>query len=120
MKKFSFWMLAAILTFCGATMTLTSCSEKIDTPVVPIDLSQEMTETELQQALVGMHTDISDYVEGGEGLRVWDLRKDNTFTAYDLYYDDELNFTVDTVSGKWRPLLNIDPWWNGAETSERF
>lgn len=115
MKKFSFWMLAAILTFCGATMTLTSCSEKIDTPVVPIDLSQEMTETELQQALVGMHTDISDYVEGGEGLRVWDLRKDNTFTAYDLYYDDELNFTVDTVSGKWRPLLNIDPWWNGAE-----
>lgn len=115
MKKFTFLMLAAILTFCGATMTLTSCSEKIDTPVVPIDLSQEMTETELQQALVGMHTDISDYVEGGEGLRVWDLRKDNTFTAYDLYYDDELNFTVDTVSGKWRPLLNIDPWWNGAE-----
>ena len=80
MRYFKCMMLAAIVTFCGATLMLTSCSDDDETPVVPIDLSQEMTETELQQALVGMHTDISDYVEGGEGLRVWDLRKDNTFT----------------------------------------
>ena len=34
MKKFSFWMLAAILTFCGATMTLTSCSDNDDNGTV--------------------------------------------------------------------------------------
>ena len=55
-----------------------------DHPVVPVDPNKEMTAAELQEALVGLHTDISDYVEGGEGLRVWDLRNDNTFTAYGM------------------------------------
>ena len=89
-----------------------------DHPVVPVDPNKEMTAAELQEALVGLHTDISDYVEGGEGLRVWDLRNDNTFTAYDLYYDDDSDFVVDTVSGKWKPLLNVDPWWEGTETEK--
>ncbi len=115
MKKLKFMMLAAIVTFCGATLMLTSCSDDDETPVVPIDPNKEMTEAELQKALVGMHTDISAYVMGGEVLRVWDLRNDNTFTAYDLYYDYDLNFVVDTLLGKWKPLLNIDPWWEGAE-----
>ena len=39
MKKFSFWMLAAIMTICGATTMLTSCSDNIDngtgTPETP-------------------------------------------------------------------------------------
>ena len=107
MKKFSFWMLAAILTFCGATMTLTSCSEKIDTPVVPINPSEKMTEAELKQALIGLHIDASDYVTGEEAFRVWDMKDDNTFTAYDLYYDDSLTFVVDTVKGTWKPLLRV-------------
>lgn len=89
-----------------------------DHPVVPVDPNKEMTAAELQEALVGLHTDISDYVEGGEGLRVWDLRNDNTFTAYDLYYDDDSDFVVDTVSGKWKPQLNVDPWWEGTETEK--
>ena len=118
MKKFSFWMLAAILTFCGATMTLTSCSEKIDTPVVPINPSEKMTEAELKQALIGLHIDASDYVTGEEAFRVWDMKDDNTFTAYDLYYDDSLTFVVDTVKGTWKPLLNQAIWWDKTATDK--
>ena len=118
MKNLKLMMLAAILTICGAMMTLTSCKDSYDTPVVPVNPNKEMTEAELQEALVGLHTDISDYVQGNEAIRVWDLRKDNSFTAYDLYYDSESGFVVDTVSGKWKPLLNIDPWWEGTETEK--
>ena len=108
MKELKCMMHAAIVTFCGATLMLTSCSDDDETPVIPLDPTKEMTETALQQALVGMHTDISSYVQGGEVLRVWDLLNDNTFTAYDLYYDYDLNFMVDTLLGKWKPLVNID------------
>ena len=38
MRKMTRWMLAAILTFCGAMMMLTACTDAIgtvDNPVIP-------------------------------------------------------------------------------------
>ena len=118
MKKFSFWMLAAIMTLCSATTMLTSCTDSIDTPVVPINPSEEVTEADLKQALIGLHIDASDYVTGEEAFRVWDMKDDNTFTAYDLYYDDSLRFVVDTVKGTWKPLANQSVWWDKTNTDK--
>ena len=112
MKKFSFWMFAAIMTICCATTMLTSCSDTIDTPVVPINPSEEVTEADLKQALIGLHIDASDYVLGEEALRIWDMKDDNTFTAYDLYYNDSLEFVIDTLKGTWKPLANQEVWWD--------
>ena len=118
MKKIKLLMLAAILTICGTNLTLTSCSESIDMPVVPFDPNKEMTEAELQQAIAGLHIDASDYVTGEEAFRVWDMKSNNTFTAYDLYYDDSLTFVVDTVKGTWKPLLNQSIWWDKTATDK--
>ena len=81
-------MFAAILTICGATMMLTSCSDTIDNPVAPVNPGEETVSPELRQALLGLHLDPTDYIIGDEALRVWDLHENNTFTAYDLYYND--------------------------------
>ena len=118
MKKIKLLMLAAILTICGTNLTLTSCSESIDMPVVPFDPNKEMTEAELQQAIAGLHIDASDYATGVEAFRVWDMKSNNTFTAYDLYYDDSLTFVVDTVKGTWKPLLNQAIWWDKTATDK--
>ena len=48
-------MFAAILTICGATMMLTSCSDTIDNPVAPVNPGEETVSPELRQALLGVH-----------------------------------------------------------------
>ena len=119
MKNLKLMMLAAILISCGAMCTmLTSCAEVLDNPVVPFNPNEEVTEADLQQALVGLHVDASDYVLGDEAFRVWDMKSNNTFTAYDLHYDDSLMFVVDTVKGTWKPLLNQSVWWDNTETDK--
>lgn len=61
MKKFSFWMLAAIMTICGATTMLTSCTESIDNPVTP-------TNPLLKEELVGQWILMEDAGEGYYGI----------------------------------------------------
>ena len=48
MKKSFTWMFAAILTICGATMMLTSCSDTIDNPVAPVNPGEETVSPELR------------------------------------------------------------------------
>lgn len=51
MKKLNLWMIAAILTFCGTTTTLTSCVEK-DDPVKPEQPTERTSfETQLSTTL---------------------------------------------------------------------
>ena len=117
MKKiFNVFMTLAMVITAG--MTLTSCSDETDNPVVPFNPAGEVTEADLKEALVGLHIDASDFVVGEEALRVWDMRADNTFTAYDLYYDDDLTFVVDTVAGTWKPLANQAVWWDETITDK--
>ena len=120
MKKFSFWMLAAIMTICGATTMLTSCSEVIDNPSVPTNPQEDMTVEELGKALVGMHVDVSNYMMGDDVIRVWDLHGDNTFVAYDLFYDEDNDnaFAVDTLKGTWKPFLNEEIQYNPENISQ--
>lgn len=118
MKRRNQWMLAAILTICGTlTMGLTSCTESIDNPVTPVNPvdPSEVTEAELQQALLGLHLDVSDYIMGSSDMRIWDLHDDKSFTAYDLYIDEETNeFTIDTLKGNWKPEANLPSWWSSG------
>ena len=115
MKKIfnAFLMLAMVIT---AGMSLTSCSVE-DNPAVPSNPTKEVTEAELKEALVGLHIDATDFVVGTETLRVWDLKADNTFTVYDLYYDDQ-TFVVDTIPGAWKPLANQTVWWDKTITDK--
>ncbi len=96
-------VLTAILTLCGTTMTLTSCSEKDDNFVAP---TQEMTLDEWENALVGFHVDISKYLMNKDEINVWHLREDNTFTIYELRYNESGEFDIDTLSGSWEPFLD--------------
>lgn len=119
MKTMRRKMMAAILTICGTmTLSLTSCSEKIDNPVLPVNPTEEVVSPELKQALLGLHLDPSGYVVGEEAFRVWDLHEDNTFTSYDLYYDDDLEFVVDTLTGTWKPFADQEIWWDETSTEK--
>ena len=54
MKKFNLWMMAAILSVCGTTTTLTSCSGEVDNPVVnPIDANAIVGEWILMEDVDG-------------------------------------------------------------------
>ena len=112
MRK-SLWMLAAIL-ICGAMTMLTSCSDTYENPVKPVN--SVVTETDLRQAALGLHLDLSDILMGGNNVRVWDLKEDNSFMAYDLYLDENYEFAVDSVSGKWKPFVNASVEWDIDET----
>lgn len=115
MKKiFNVFMTLAM--FITAGMTLTACS-KDDNPTEPSNPTKEVTEAELKEALVGLQIDATDFVVGTETLRVWDLKADNTFTVYDLYYDDQ-TFVVDTIPGAWKPLANQKVWWDETATDK--
>lgn len=48
------------------------------------------------------------------------MNADDTFTAYELYYDDEMKFVVDSIKGTWKPLINQSAWWDGYITSLRW
>lgn len=116
MKKISFLFLTLAMVIT-AGMTLTSCSDTFDNPVEPINPSEEMTEAELKEALIGLHVDVSNYMMGFDNIRVWDLRNDYTFVAYDLYYDDEDDdtFAIDTLKGTWKTLYNQEIQYNPEE-----
>ena len=79
-----------------------------------------MTEEELGEALVGMHVDVSSYMMGDDLIRVWDLRGDNTFIAYDLYYNEEEDdaFAIDTLKGTWKPFLKQEIQYNPEDKDE--
>ena len=113
MKKMKLWMLTAILTICGVNL-LSSCSDRIDQPSNP---QEEITEEALEKALVGLHVDVSSYMMGDDMIRVWDLHDDNTFVAYDLYYNEakDYAFAIDTLKGSWKPFLNQELQYNPEE-----
>lgn len=120
MKTMRRKMLAAILTICGVNLLLTSCADVIDNPSVPKNPQEEMTEEELGEALVGMHVDVSSYMMGDDLIRVWDLRGDKTFIAYDLYYNEEEDdaFAIDTLKGTWKPFLQQEIQYNPEDKDE--
>ncbi len=108
MRKFYFLMLAAILTISGA-MALVSCSDDdVNNSIV--------TDKDLRQTALGLHLDLSDVLLGGNSVRVWDLKDDDTFIAYDLYLDEEYEFTVDSLSGRWKTFVNSDLEWDIDDT----
>ena len=59
MKKYNLWMFAAILTVCGTTTMLTSCSSNEDNSVVP----EVPTETERARFEKQLSTTLSDAVQ---------------------------------------------------------
>lgn len=112
MRRLNQWMLAAILTICGTmTMGLTSCSD-VDNPVT----NTGITEADMKQASIGLHLDLTDVVLGTDRVRIWDLKDNNKFVAYDLYTDDEENFAVEQLSGTWKPFVKQTLDWDIDET----
>ena len=108
MKKFSFWMLAAMISCSVSTTMLTSCTEMIDTPVTPTtapDLS------ELEKQISGWQVDISDYVMGDDAVSLWHMNDDRTFEQYYIYTDEEGESQIEERTGRWEPFMeNDDPW----------
>lgn len=79
-------ILAAIMMCCLGG--LSSCQTNDDNPVPQ---SEETTQLEqLTKMLVGTQVDITPALMGDDGMQLFDLRKDGTFTMLDIYgYDDE-------------------------------
>lgn len=52
---------------------------------------------------------------------MWDLHDDNSFIAYDLYYNEEEDnaFAIDTLTGKWKPFLQQEIQYN-PEDKDKF
>ena len=116
-------MIAAMLTICGTLCTsLTSCHVDNDDTLVPTNPEEKeiTTEAELQEVLVGMHVDVSSYMMGDDLIRVWNLRGDSTFIAYDLYYNEEEDnaFAIDTLTGRWKAFLNEEIQYNPEDTDK--
>ena len=102
-------MFAAILSLCGAMMTLTACHDDAVK-------SNIVTEAEMREAALGVHLDLSDVLLGGNMVRVWDLHDDDTFVAYNLYMDENDEFAVDNYTGRWKPFTNANVDWDIDET----
>ena len=49
-------------------------------------------------------------------MRVWDLKEDNSFMAYDLYLDENYEFAADSLSGIWKTFVNASVQWDIDET----
>ena len=117
MRKVKLWMLAAILSICGG-VTLTSCSESIDPPVKPepVTIDSLITIEDMNKYLPQLPwLDISYYMMEENTFRVWTLKDDKTFIAYDLFYDDEGEFQVEESTGKWRPFIDGEKDWTLIE-----
>jgi len=86
MKKLNMIILAAIMMCCLGG--LSSCQTNDDNSVPQ---SEETTQLEqLTKMLVGTQVDITPALMGDDGMQLFDLRKDGTFTMLDIYgYDDE-------------------------------
>ena len=120
MRKVKLWMLAAILSICGG-VTLTSCSESIDHPVKPepVTIDGLTTIEDMNKFLPQLPwLDISYYMMEENTFRVWTLKDDKTFIAYDLFYDDEGEFQVEESTGKWRPFIDGEKDWTLIETEQ--
>lgn len=101
MRKFLDCMLT-VFTICGATAMLTSCSDDNDNHVP----QKALTVEELESNLTGLQLDISDYIMGDDVLRVLDLQSGHTGTTYELYYDDNNEFQIDTLHCSWNGFID--------------
>jgi len=105
MRKIKQWMFAAILSFCGILCTLTSCVDSVDNPAPVVVPNQEMSLEEFRKSVLGLHLDLSDFFLNGEELTVWDLKEDNSFVLYELGYNEDSEFEIDTLAGTWKPFV---------------
>lgn len=91
MEKLNQWMLAAILTICGAmTMGLTSCTDSIDNPVTPVTPEPEpeqqlskYTIDEIRLAVRGGWIDEVMYSLTDQ-VKLYDIYEDGKCDVYDL------------------------------------
>ncbi|MCR5364689.1 MAG: hypothetical protein K6E67_00915, partial [Prevotella sp.] len=109
MKRF--WAFATIMTICGSMM-FSSCSvDNLDRPT-----NNVFTEGDMKEAAIGLRLDMSSIVLGSDKVRIWDFKENNSFIAYDLYTDDDGNFAVEKLSGKWETFINQTLDWDIDET----
>ena len=116
-KKSRFVMLAAILTICG-TMVLTSCTNEVDNPVVPVQ-PEEPTEQDVSNYSVDQ---IKSEVQGNSvdpvmfvftnHVKLYDLDADGKCNVYDLLIEreeesEDNEVGVTQYSGTWKATNDL-------------
>ena len=109
LKTINYWMFAAMFILCGATMSLSSCSDSDDTVQQTEDVIQKLA---LKNMLVGMHPDVSEAIMGSDDVTLWDFKDDGTFHMLNVTMSDQMSdedvLNQEIIEGTWEPIVNVE------------